>query len=547
MINKFMNLDSQLIYESYLRSKNPFILEGGIQDLYKHDLACIDEILSEGMLGDTLSKIGKTIGGAAKSVGSFFSDKLMKGIFDLLVSKLSKEEKDKLAGGLKNLEDPSFLQQKAKEGQNLLSQQNESNFSNKDFLLSVLFTEENISEYLQSGLLLEAKKRGKAAKISPLSKKTTQMAKEISELLQKTYKNESQRKAAYRRFNAQLLKKLGIKDIRMVEDQPEDETQAAAVSSPSPDAKPKTSGDRSLDVRNRGLETVPSETEKGGNGRPRIDISDGPIVDTEQDKSGTYVPVEKEGFLKKAYSWIKQNPNLTAAGVLALVAALTVATGGAILPIASKALLGAGITGGIEAGKQKLQTGKVDWNKVKTSALKGAAGGAVLGGVGQLVGGAASSLGGDDAGVDTDTSADTGNENIDNYDTKDYSDDDNFNAKQNTLDTYGDADKEFIDSQETQQPEQPDVDTSVSEDEFKQYNKSSYNPQSLEDQTKKFGMEQLKQKYNGKIPASKYNELAAKISKLVRTKQGLTPESALAQIDPTLFGESYTTQYLKYF
>lgn len=534
-----MNLDSQLIYESYLRSKNPFILEGGIQDLYKHDLACINEILAEGMLGDTLSKIGKTIGGAAKSVGSFFSEKLMKGIFDLLVSKLSKEEKEKLSGGLKKLEDPSFLQQKAKEGQNLLSQQNESNFSNKDFLLSVLFTERNISEYLQSGLLLEAKKRGKAAKISPLSKKTTQMAKEISELLQKTYKNESQRKAAYRRFNAQLLKKLGIKDIRMVEDKPQDQTQAAAVSSPSPNAKPKPSGGSTSDVRNQESENVPTQTPKGG------DISSGSTSDTKPN-----VPEEKEGFLKKAYSWIKQNPNLTAAGVLALVAALTVVTGGAILPIASKALLGAGITGGIEAGKQKLQTGKVDWNKVKTSALKGAAGGAVLGGLGQLVGGAASSLGGDDAGVDTDTSSDTGNENIDNYDTKDYSGDDNFNAKQNTLDTYGDADKEFIDSQEpqeTQEPEQPDVDTSVSEDEFKKYNKSPYNPKSIEDQTKKFGMEQLKQKYNGNIPASKYNELAAKISKLVRTKKGLTPESALAQIDPTLFGESYTAQYLKYF
>lgn len=537
-----MKLDSELIFESYLKSKNPFILEGGIKDLYQHDLSCLDEILSEGMLGDTLSKIGSKIGGAASSVGSFFKEKLMKGIFDILVSKLSKEEKDKLSGELKKLENPSFLQQKAKEGQDLLKQQNESKISNKDFLISVLFTESNLSEYFNSSILLEAKKKGKAAKISPLSKKTTDMAKDISELLQKTYKNESQRKAAYRRFNAQLLKKLGITDIRMVEDRPEDDTQEASVATKTSkvtDKIPTKGGSlatRGGELATRGGELATKET--GRKGLSREFDSFGNTVETEPDKTGTFAPVEKEGFLKKAYNWVKENPNLTAAGVLALVAALTVATGGAILPIASKALLGAGIAGGVEAGKQKIQTGKVDWNKVKSSALKGAAGGAVVGGLGQMAGGTASTLSDTDTNVDTDigtdVSADVDTTEAD-LETPETSD---------TMDQYADQDQEFLDSQESEQPE---IDTTVSDEEFQKYNKSSFNPNSIEDQTKKLGMEQLKQKYNGQVPASKYNELADKISKLVRTKRGLTPEGVLSQIDPTLFGESYTAGYLKYF
>jgi hypothetical protein len=60
-------------------------------------------------------------------------------------------------------------------------------------------------------------------------------------------------------------------------------------------------------------------------------------------------------------------------------------------------------------------------------------------------------------------------------------------------------------------------------------------------------MNQLKHKYNGEIPASKYNALASKIHSFLKTHKGMSAEKALAQIDPTIFGESYTKGYLKFF
>jgi hypothetical protein len=537
MINKNMRNDSELIFERYLQSKNPFILEGGIKDLYQYDLNCIDSIIEEGMLGDTLSKVGSGFKSAAGSVGSFFKDKLLKGIFDLIVSRLSEEEKGKLSGELKKLEDPNFLQQKAKEGQNLLQQQNESYISNEQFLVEFLFTENNLIQYLENQILLEAKKtskpssgkakRGKPMKLKPTFTGTKDIVDQAVKALQKKYKTQSSMMRAYKTFNAQLLKKLGIDPNITAQPQ---KTQAS-VKTQSPKSSLTSGlppmGGRGLEkAGGRGLASIEDTGEPVTRVKrePKLRPPFGPTIEVEPDSTGTFKPVGKEGFFKKAFNWVKANPNLTAAGVLALVAALTVATGGTVLPIAAKALMGGGITGGIEAAKQKINSGSVDWKKIGSAALKGAAGGAALGGLGKLAGGAAS------AGLDI---VDTGD----------------------TLDKYT-QDQDFLDpDMETEPDTTPETDTTpeapedfvVSDDEFQEYNKSDFDVNSLEDRTKLRAMELLKNKHGGNIPASEYNDIASKISNLVRSGKKMSTQDILTKIDPGLIGESYTSGYLNYF
>jgi len=116
-------------------------------------------------------------------------------------------------------------------------------------------------------------------------------------------------------------------------------------------------------------------------------------------------PAAQGGFIQKAYAWMKQHPKLTAAGGLALMAALGVATLGAggIVPLiasvahgAAAGAAGAGVVGGALKGGanvvgQMSKGGKVDWKQAGKAALQGAKAGAkagaVAGGVGAALGG----------------------------------------------------------------------------------------------------------------------------------------------------------------
>jgi hypothetical protein len=60
-------------------------------------------------------------------------------------------------------------------------------------------------------------------------------------------------------------------------------------------------------------------------------------------------------------------------------------------------------------------------------------------------------------------------------------------------------------------------------------------------------MELLKNKHGGNIPASEYNDIASKISNLVKSGKKMSTQDILTKIDPGLIGESYTSGYLNYF
>lgn len=522
-----MKSDSQLIFERYSQSKQQFILEGSIKDLYNYDMQCVYELMQEGAFSDTLSKFGQSVKGAASKVGSFVKGKLEQSFGALLAKMLPEEEKSKLASQLQGLQkDPNKLKELQQQGMKELNSSSEASEefafeSNKSFLVRTVFTQDNLEELFES-LLLEEAARKKAARMKPTVTSTAPLVNQIVNQLQKKYKTPKSLQRGYDAFNNQLIKKLGV--------------QPTSIKSAS-----KATGSRG-GSKATGLNAVapasisPVDTEDTPNPEdgplerePISSLPERPSTVAAPDTgAGTESSSQKEGLFKKAFNWVKKNPNLTAAGVLAVVAALTVVTGGSLIPVVLGSLKGGILAGGVDAMKQKAQTGKVDWKQAGSKALRGAAAGGTVGG---LVGAAAEQmLGGEDmgvtedelnsnepsggfrSGIDSDTDTDTDTQDSESFRSGIDSDSDESVTPEPTT---GD------------EPEYntPATEELVSNDEFKRFNKTNFDELSKLDKKKMDIMRDLKQQF-GSISPSKYNA-ALKAAGLVK--------------------ESYTKGYIRYF
>jgi len=502
-----MKSDSQLIFERYSQSKQQFILEGSIKDLYNYDMQCVYELMQESMFSDTLSKFGQSVKGAASKVGSFVKGKLEQSFASLLAKMLPAEEKAKLESQLQDLqEDPSKLEEYKKQGMAELNKSSEASEefafeSNKSFLVRTVFTQDNLEELFESFLLEEAARK-KKARMKPTVKSTAPSAAQIADFLKKKYKNPQSLQKGYDAFNNQLTKKLGVQPTTI---------KSASKATGSKATGSKATGSKvsaSAPIATVNTEKVPNTENEPLGREPISTLSERPAS---TGSAASAAPQQKEGLFKKAFDWVKKNPNLTAAGVIGIVAALTVVSGGSLLPVLAGALKGGAIAGGIDAAKQKLQTGKVDWKKAGSSALKGAAGGSVLGGV---LGG------GEDVDTGSESSPESGGGDFDS----DVESDSEFLADQNPENQHpSDTESEITgDEPEYNSPASEEL---VSNDEFKKYNKTSFDKASSLDRKKMDIMRNLKQQF-GTVSPSKYSE-ALKAAGLVK--------------------ESYTKGYIKFF
>jgi hypothetical protein len=552
-----MKSDSQLIFERYAQSKQQFILESSIKDLYNYDMQCVYELMQEGAFSDTLSKFGQSVKGAASKVGSFVKGKLEQSFGALLAKMLPEEEKSKLAAQLQGLQkDPNKLKELQQQGMAELNKSSEASEefafeSNKSFLVRTVFTQDNLEELFESFLLEEAARK-KAARMKPTVKTTGPLVDQIVKQLQKKYKTPKSLQKGYDAFNNQLTKRLGvqpttIKSASKATGSRGTGSKAVAPAPISPVDTEDTPNPEDGPLEREPISSLPERpVDTGSPAAP--DTAAAPTATAD---AGTESSPQKEGLFKKAFNWVKKHPNLTAASVLAIVAALTVFTGGSLIPVVLGSLKGGILAGGRNAMKQKAETGKVDWGQAASSGLKGAAGGAAGG---ALVGAAADYfMGGEDMGVTEDEL----NSNEPSGGFHPSSDSEESGSFRDGIDS--DSDPEDSVSAEPQRSgsatsddpkggeDELPSDVPVSDQDFSKYNGGKFNPKSIEDQTKRLAMDQLKHKYNGEIPASKYNALASKIHSFLKTHKGMSAEKALAQIDPTIFGESYTKGYLKFF
>ena len=188
-----MNNDSGAISNFYKTKVNPsFILQESFSDLYKnnaiidlqewyeYDLQCLNELLVQEGLGDALKSVGQKIGGAVKGAGDFAMKMLATALGKILKMAMpSEEEAQKLTQEVQKLQsDKSYLDQQAAAGQKLLSTggneaAEEVYESNKEFLLTTVFSESNLREFFKQSLLTEAKAgRPKGGKTSGKVAKT---------------------------------------------------------------------------------------------------------------------------------------------------------------------------------------------------------------------------------------------------------------------------------------------------------------------------------------------------------------------------------------
>lgn len=505
-----MKSDSQLIFERYSQSKQQFILEGSIKDLYNYDMQCVYELMQEGMFSDTLSKFGQTVKGAASKVGSFVKGKLEQSFGALLAKMLPEEEKSKLAAQLQELQkDPSKLEEYKQKGMAELNSSSEASEefafeSNKSFLVRTVFTQDNLEELFESFLLEEAAKK-KAARMKPTVKATGPLVNQIVTQLQKKYKTPKSLQKGYDSFNTQLTKKLGVQPTTIKSASKATGLRATGSKAAAPVASVDTEETPNPEEAPLGKEPIRSLPE-----RP-VDAGSSSAVTAQATDSGSASTPQKEGLFKKAFDWVKKNPNLTAAGVIGIVAALTVVSGGSLIPVLAGALKGGAIAGGIDAAKQKFQTGKVDWKKAGSSALKGAAGGSVLGGV---LGG------GEDVDTGSESSPESGGGDFDS----DVESDSEFLADQNPENQHP-ADTESEITGDEPEYNAPASEELVSNDEFKKFNKTSFDKASSLDRKKMDIMRDLKQQF-GTVSPNKYNA-ALKAAGLVK--------------------ESYTKGYIRFF
>ena len=584
-----MSMDNNLIFEKYNTQTKRFVLETSIAnyykqnpleqiyDLYKYDIECIEELIEEGMLGDA---VGAVKGGLQKAT-EFVKNKGLE-MFLALLKKIATPEDLK---GIEQLKDPEKLKELAAQGiQTLNSVQapqqeasptnNESVYSNKRFFAGKILTESNIVKMLEEynfvngQILTEAKtyetdfdKKKRLAAKAQSKVKAPAKVKASAPVAQKqqrgggsltTYARQvaSELKNRYSKSPQQLQN--GLKDFQRI-------LTTQLGSTPSKGGSSARAAVSSMPQRPASVMTPAAQQQQASGGtsqRPASAMSSASTRQTQQPQAvggagaapQTNVsapPAQKEGLIRKAINWVKSNPKRTAGTVLGIIAAIGLAIGGpmVLIPLLVKAGLGSTLVGaaggavagaGVAAAKNIASQGFSDQEfsgkKLATSMGKGAALGAV--------GGAAKGMF-DHNDVSTDTEQDTSTEVEDQQDQgdteeggdADYTGGTNDTASQDQGDTEEGGDSDYTGGH-------PEVDA----DQFKQFNKSTFDPNSKMDQAKKLLMQKLSDNNAGQIPTNKYNDLASKVGVLL--KQGLKPD----QIAQKLVGESsYTAGYLMYF
>jgi hypothetical protein len=569
-----MKYSNDPIFEAYSNHRKQFILEQSVssfyssdplqelRDSYKYDLQCIEELMTEGMLGDAF---GKVKGGISKAT-SYVANKGLQLLFSLIKKTATPEELEEI----KKLEDPEVLKQEAKKGMAALkgtgSEQpvtnNESVFLNKSFFASIL-TESNIEvmlerySFINEQILNEAKvgarkagsdssywdtttqarkqkseatrrKRSEAGrkgqKAAPYgskapkatqTQKPMQLSKYVKQVADELKNKYSQKQVD--KFQQMLSKKLGKGDkvsqrapITGLPKRPTDVASGDTSLATRPSQTPRSLGytgssgtlskDRVIDVES---ETVPSQTANIPS--PELPYSGGSVAQ----------PEKKEGIIRKAINWVKANPKRTAGTLVGIIAAIGVAVGGpaVLLPMLAKAGLGStglGAVGGALGGaglgaakniaSQGFSNKKFSAKSLGKSALKGAAIGAVTGALGgSTLSDQDVSTGGD---VDTGDTGDTG-------------------------DTAEGGDSDYTGGT---------GDTSATSDDFQKYNGEPIDPKSWRDKIKMSALDKFKREGGGQIDAEKYNSFVKKLVAMGKAAQGKSIES--------IMGESYTVHYL---
>jgi hypothetical protein len=487
--------------------------------------------------------------------------------------------------------DPNYLKQQATAGNRLLGGgENEASEefyeSNKEFLLYTVFSESNLRDLFNSILLTEAKvgrpkKSAKPAKASKSAAKPAKPSKNIpvsaggyeknSVKALDTHINDlvkiisgmraGQKKMAFNRIARSLGKQTklefplpyprqqkgaaqtGTQQTSTQQTGTEDETddtQGGNQLATQGGNQLATQGGNQLATQGGNqlatqggqnpqfdLETGQTQSRQGRDKFNKDDAIDAEFTDVSDKALPAPQQQPSTGLFKRIIGYIKSHPRITSSIAIALIAAATAASGGALLPLVITGLSTGGVQAGVTAYGTKKQGGKVDWSKTVDSLFTGAAKGVGLSAIGQGVKGLMNNF-------------DTPTPEVDKHDgglgPKDAAEveadgkhDGGLGAK-DAAEAQADAE-----TNAAQYPKQ------VTDAQFKQYNATPYNPKSPLDQAKKQIMQKLSSLNSGQIPDDQYNDLAKKAKQLI--SQGKKPENVVAQ----LFPESYTVNYLRYF
>ena len=551
-----MNRDVLAISKRYKTDINPiFILQESFSDLYKqnaiselqewyaYDVEVLNSILIQEGLGDMIKSAGQKIGGAVKGVGNFAMKKLATALGKLLKMAMpSEEEAQKLQQEVEKLKDPNFLAQQATVGNKLLgggeaseASEEEVYESTRRFLLNTVFSESNLIDLFNTQLLIEAKvgkpknskeKKAEKPKKTPTGKinvpaggfQKANMASldpAIMELVSAIQQMKSGRqKQALNRIARTIAKKTKLNfpvpypKINKQDEQDSSETQTSNQNN----QLTKTGNENLLNAtggQSSQLSMIGTKNQKFGT-RNQPPVVDAEYTDIPDDNSSQSNNGNTKSLFRKIIGYIKDHPKISSTVALGLIAAVTVASGRFLLPLIIAGLTTGGIRAGIAAYQSKKQNGKVNWGKTVDALFTGTAQGAGFAAVGQAAKGLIGGFDSADASGTHDGGLDPNN------------------------DVEAQADMKANDAQYPQQ-------TQVSDDLFKQYNKSPYNPTSPLDQAKKAIMQKLSDANNGQIPETQYNDLASKAKRLIN--QGKKSGAVVSQ----LFPESYTVNYLRYF
>ena len=406
-----------------------------LQKMYEYDLLCLEQIIEEGMFSDLAKSVSQTTQKAKANIQSaasnlknkatdtvknvsqqakntvqnvkqFAGDKLQQMFSSLIVKaiKSNKTEADKVAKGLQDIaNNPDKLRQNATEGEKLLSGgdvKKESYYSNKDFLIESLYSSFYRTVNLQEAARKAVKtaktaKNTKSVKTSGTSGKSLKPIEDQLIQILSTYKTDKARQNALSKFNQNISKKIGV---------PQSNNQASQAQQPKQSsAQPQQQQQQQPQKQNQ-----PQAQQAKQQPQAQAQQAEQPQENKAEGKSGLF---------KKAIDFVKNNPNITAGAVIALVSAIALATGGTatLIPLIYNGLTGATIaggvdaakqklagvggalaSGGIEAAKQKIKDNKVDLKSVGSSALKGGATGMAVGGLKKAAGAVAGMFSGDD-------------------------------------------------------------------------------------------------------------------------------------------------------
>ena len=594
-----MNNDVIAISDFYKTKINPsFILQENFSDLYKrnaifdlqewyeHDLQCLNELLVQEGLGDALKSVGQKIGGAVKGAGNFAMKKLATALGKILKMAMpSEEEAQKLEQEVQKLQsDKGYLDQQAAAGQKLLGSggneaAEEVYESNKQFLLSTVFSEANLREFFTQSLLTEAKagrpkggkSGGKAAKTPAKGAKpaknvpvaaggfqknsVTALDTHIGELVKLINGMKGgQKKLALNRIARSVGKQTKLEFPQPFPRAQKQGGQAATQGSGQQSGQPQANNQLAFQANNQlaaqdggqlASQDYSYDTETGqpqlgqGKQQGRAAKPD-TIVDAEYtDVSDKALPAPKQetkGLFQKIMGYVKAHPRITSSVALALIAAATVASGGALLPLVVSGLTTGGVKAGVAAYQSNKQGGKVNWDKTVDALFTGTAQGAGLAAVGQAAKGVMGAFG------DADTSGGTHDGGLGANDAAEAQADAETNAAQyDKTHDGGLGAKDSAEAQADAETNAAQYSSQVDNNTFKKFNASNFNPKSPLDQAKKALMQKLSDTNSGNIPSDKYNSLAKQAATLV--SRGVKPNDVVRQ----LMGESYTVKYLGYF